>query len=296
LENGNYFLSMKLLLVPIVLGRESRHGRRFVKGIFESIIDAKGVYVPPSDEASMAFAEYVANRIKLTKHVYEFGYLFKEYCEEYKDLAFQKLDNPNAGVHIPYDEVCFTYALESMDILLYVATDVYVDFIKEMFNPTGVKICLVLGRAFRTRGKNEKWYLSASVVDWHSQKDKFYIVRLGNIKEEDDEITLLEFLCANEMIMTKSVVCEDGFTARRRNTTRKLLGKKPLTSDLHVITHINKVQVVHRGESTATPGIPKSPHDRRGHFRRLKNGKMIPVRGSAIHGGTTRRVIHEVQE
>lgn len=62
--------------------------------------------------------------------------------------------------------------------------------------------------------------------------------------------------------------------------------------------YLEKRKLPHSAEpgSGPEPGSPKSPHDRRAHFRRLRDGRVIPVRASRVHGGSPDGRLYVVKE
>ncbi|GFE77539.1 hypothetical protein NTCA1_51880 [Novosphingobium sp. TCA1] len=61
-------------------------------------------------------------------------------------------------------------------------------------------------------------------------------------------------------------------------------GKLPPIPDTIRIT-LGKPTVTSSASIGAT-GITQRPHDRRGHVRRLKSGRIVPVRAYSVHGGS----------
>ncbi|MFL7905755.1 hypothetical protein ACJ41P_31825 [Azospirillum argentinense] len=81
----------------------------------------------------------------------------------------------------------------------------------------------------------------------------------------------------------------------RKSLTLGKSGRRP--SGVTVI-HCDRgelADVIGKADETGSHS-PKSPHHRRGHFRRLRDGRVIPVRPCHIHGGATTQKIYEVRE
>lgn len=93
---------------------------------------------------------------------------------------------------------------------------------------------------------------------------------------------ITSILCA--MLASKSYDSERIEAPAKLNKQRILKGK-PLLTDYDAVTlRLPAVASGSAGISTGT-GSQKSPHERREHFRRLRDGREIPVKASKVHGG-----------
>jgi len=75
-------------------------------------------------------------------------------------------------------------------------------------------------------------------------------------------------------------------TARKRARRGLPIPMKTIVDVNQYVTVIRPQQEARR-ESSGT-GTPRSPHWRRAHYRRLRSGKVIVIRATAIHGGSER--------
>ena len=59
--------------------------------------------------------------------------------------------------------------------------------------------------------------------------------------------------------------------------------------------YINKSPILYVGQSKEkSKGNKKSPHERRGHYRYYKNGKVVWVKSSKVHGGKKEQKIYRI--
>lgn len=109
---------------------------------------------------------------------------------------------------------------------------------------------------------------------------------LGKVVQEEYQ-TVMICLALLSMESTKRESC---MSERLASVNRgRAKGKLPPIPDTIRIT-LGKPTVTSSASIGAT-GITQRPHDRRGHVRRLKSGRIVPVRAYSVHGGSgvTRR-------
>ncbi|MGA1809996.1 hypothetical protein VHN57_02330 [Sphingobium sp. WW5] len=84
---------------------------------------------------------------------------------------------------------------------------------------------------------------------------------------------------------TEEIQCNDR-ELRSINSRRAKADESPIRDMIRI--RYNKHDLGHRIASAEPTGSTRCPHDRRAHYRRLRSGKIIPVRASHIHGGGDR--------
>jgi hypothetical protein len=94
--------------------------------------------------------------------------------------------------------------------------------------------------------------------------------------------SVITALTALEVINHKAVTVETNCISEAVQKTRAEHGK-PRLPDIRRIIVRDVKEVVHWGHEGSHS--PKLPHDRRGHWRSLKDGRRVWVRNSRIHGG-----------
>jgi hypothetical protein len=284
-----------------------------MKGVYESYLDAKkwkrmpALDLPPELTAvTERAADQSYRAIRDVKHVYEFGTLLADLWENDTDTLQALIDEgfdllEQGAFHLPFPEVCYTIYQQAPDGPL-IDTIIYLTESPADQRAAGFTLAI----AMKTLQGN--WCAVPMLIDCAA--DEIRMVNGTNIPDEGNYEFLSLAILATQLILNNATVYEDtadqASTMRQHNKLRRALGKKPLPTTLHVVTHINEVKVLPRPQHGATGhGSPREPHDRHGHWRRKfdkdgqPTGEKIWIRDAKIHGGkaaTVAHVIHEVKE
>ncbi len=111
--------------------------------------------------------------------------------------------------------------------------------------------------------------------------------RLGGPTASDEYIP--EFFAGMALLQTRVTATADFgpvmIAANIGRAKARTVARAPLKQFIRVT---GQMRAASTGNTLTTPtGFIMPPHDRRGHVRRLRDGRIIPIRASQIHGGSS---------
>ena len=109
---------------------------------------------------------------------------------------------------------------------------------------------------------------------------------LALIKHGETDGPVRDLLVLTALLMRPGTVTEKIIPSEKLQAHNQLRRQRglPALPVVHRVIQLDHEGASYRGVSSGL-GNPKRPHDRRGHARTLKSGKVVTVRACAIHGG-----------
>jgi hypothetical protein len=136
--------------------------------------------------------------------------------------------------------------------------------------------------------------MNDGTIEWSLHPSTRIDTHLVKEYEADVKATYTKVICATMLLTHGAKSTSPSAYVAGVNNGRALGKLKPLP-DTITIDLSSRYRSGSRLQGGFNTGVVRQPHDRRGHYRTLKSGKIIPVKASQIHGGSSQSRVYNVR-